>query len=63
MAGKDTDLDIRELFKVVPASIKEGEYSLDPKLYIEGRIVNEFKTKKDLLKQVFKIANRLLTER
>lgn len=56
---KDGDLDIREYFKWNP-TIKEMDYNLDPKTYVNGQPKREFASKKEFIWYINQMADDLL---
>lgn len=55
---KDNDVDILEFFKYTP-SIKENDYSLDVKDYVDGKVRKQFSDKKRFIWVLNQMANKL----
>ncbi|RKX36901.1 MAG: hypothetical protein DRP20_05455 [Thermotogae bacterium] len=59
---KSPNVDIRDLFRYVPASIKEAGYDLNPETYIEGKLEKKFTDKDKFIKTIARMATELVVK-
>ena len=59
---KSPNLDIRKLFKIIPRSIREANYDLNPETYIEGKLHKKFTDKFEFIRTIAKVVNELVVK-